>query len=65
MTRGQQERSKILLQATLDILKECNEGMYVKNVFEVTAIWDEVEGDGYCLEHEIRSLIDDINYIKP
>jgi hypothetical protein len=48
-----EDRKTILLRATYDILKSCDEGPYVKNVFEQTAIWDEVECDGYCLMEEI------------
>ena len=51
------DRQRILLQATLDILNKCNEGMYVKNVMEVTAIWDEAECDGYCLRDEIEEIL--------
>lgn len=64
MNKEQQERTKILMQATLDILKKCNEGIYVKNVMEVSAIWDEAECDGYCLMEELEDLINEINNFK-
>lgn len=54
-----EDRRDILLRATLDILKKCDEGPYVKNVLEVTAIWDEAECDGYCLMGEIEDLLGD------
>ena len=60
MTQDQQERAKILLQAALDILEKCSETMYVRDVFEVTAIWDEAECDGYCLKDDIEILINEI-----
>lgn len=60
MTKEQQEQAKKLLQATLDILKQCDEGGYVKNVMEVTAVWDEIECDGYCLMEEVEVLIDEL-----
>ena len=60
MTEEQQERAKILLKATLDILNKCNEGIYVKNVMEVTATWDGTECDGNCLKEDVEYLIDDI-----
>ena len=56
-----QERATTLLQATLDILNKCDEGIYVKNVFEVTAIWDDAECDGYCLKNEIEELLEELN----
>ena len=61
MTKEQQERAKILMQAALDILNKCDEGIYVKNVMEVTAIWDEAECDGYCLKEELGQLMDEVN----
>lgn len=64
MNEEQQERAKILMQATLDILNKCNEGIYVKNVMEVTAIWDKAECDGYCLMEELEALINEINNFK-
>ena len=54
MTQEQQKRAKILMQAILDILNKCNKGGYVKNVMEVTAIWNEAECDGYCLRKELK-----------
>lgn len=60
MKKEQQERAKILLQATLDILKKCDEGTYIQNVMEVTAIWDEAECDGNCLKDDIEDLLDEI-----
>jgi len=49
-----EDRSLILLRATYDILKKCDEGGYVKNVMTTTAIWDDAECDGYCLMAEIK-----------
>ena len=40
---------------TRGILEKCNDSFYVLNVLEVTAVWDGVECDGFC-------LLDDINY---
>lgn len=50
-------RAKVLLKATLDILKKCDEGPYVKNVMSTTAIWDGVECDGGCLMEEIETFL--------
>ena len=59
MTHHQQEQSLKLLKATLDILKQCNESGYVKDVMEVTAIWDEAECDGKCLMEEVEALVEE------
>lgn len=64
MTKEQQERAKTLLQATSDILNKCDKGIYVKNVLEMTAVWDEAECDGLCLKEEIEFLIEEINNNK-
>jgi len=61
LTEEHQRQSLVLLQATLDILNKCDEGSYVKNVMETTAIWDDVECDGYCLKEEIEQLLEELN----
>lgn len=57
MNNSTYERAQVLLQATLDILKECHDGPYVKDVLSTTAIWDGVECDGRCLMEEIECLL--------
>lgn len=64
MNEYQKERQLVLLKATLDILKECNKGSYVKNVLETSAIWDEAECDGYCLMQEIEDLLIEVGHIN-
>ena len=54
-----EERAKILLKATHDILKKCKDSYYVLNALEVTAIWDEAECDGYCLMEDIENYFDE------
>jgi hypothetical protein len=51
------DRRDTLLRAAYDLLKECEEGLYVKDVMSTTAIWDEAECDGYCLMEEIGNLL--------
>lgn len=60
MNKQQENRAKILLKATHEILTKCNEAAYVQNVMSVTAIWDEVECDGNCLMEEIGELIEEM-----
>ena len=52
-----ENRKDILLRATYDILKKCDEGPYMKDVFEQTAIWDGAECDGMCLMEEIAEIL--------
>ena len=52
-----ENRKDILLRATYDILKKCDEGPYVKDVFGETAIWDDAECDGKCLMEEIGEIL--------
>lgn len=54
------ERAKVLLKATRDILKKCDDSFYVLNVLEVTAVWDGVECDGYCLKEEIDEFFEEL-----
>jgi len=53
------ERAKILLKATRDILEHCKDSFYVLNVLEVTAVWDGVECDGYCLKDDIDDFFEE------
>ena len=53
MKTNEEDRKTILLRATYDILKQCNDSYYVLSPFEVTAIWDDAVCDGYCLFDEI------------
>ena len=53
------ERAKILLRATKDILQKCDDSFYVLNALEVTAIWDGVECDGYCLKDDIDAWFEE------
>ncbi len=53
------KRAKILLKATRDILQKCDESPYVLNVLEVTAKWDGVMCDGYCLKDDIDAFFEE------
>lgn len=53
------ERAKILLQAMVDMMEKQNRTCYVQNIFELTAIWDEAECDGYCLYEEAKQLLEE------
>ena len=65
MTEEQKVRAKILMKATIDILKKCDEGMYVKNVLAVTAEWDGVECDGYYLKEDLEGLMEEVQDNAP
>lgn len=56
------ERMEILLNATLEILEKCEQGIYVKNVFEETAFYDGVDCDGFCLKEDIKMLLNPEEY---
>jgi hypothetical protein len=49
----QEDRATVLLKAVLEILNKCDQGPYVKDVFEQTAFYDEADCDGYCLRYDI------------
>ena len=49
------DRKIILLKATYELLKKCDEGPFVKNVMEETVFYDDTECDGYCLMEDIET----------
>lgn len=51
------ERAKILLKATLDLLQKQKESYYVLNLLEQTSFYDKAECDGYCLFDDIENFI--------
>jgi len=57
-TMDVENRKDVLLKATLDLLKKCDDGPYVRNILEETAIWDDAECDGFCLMEDIENLLE-------
>lgn len=55
-------RAIILLKATSDILKKVEKDHYAQVFFGKTAVWDDVECDGYCLMEEINDLLEEVGY---
>ena len=51
------ERAKVLLKATLDLLQKQKESHYVLNLLENTVFYDNAECDGYCLFDDIENLL--------
>ena len=46
-------RKDVLLRACYDLLKKCDEGIYMKNSLEQTVFYDEADCDGLCLMEDI------------
>lgn len=57
-TPEQIERAEILLTAMNDLLNKCRDSRVVENIFEQTAIWDDVECDGGCWHEEVKALLE-------
>jgi len=53
--------ARVLLKATYDLLKQCDDSFYVLNVLEQTTVYDGVECDGYCLMEDIETLMEEWN----
>lgn len=53
-----ENRTTVLLRATLEILNKCDEGPYVKDALTETAEYDGVECDGYCLKEDIEHYLE-------
>jgi hypothetical protein len=60
MDKNNQDRAKILLKATLDILTKCEESPVVLDVSSQTAFWDGTDCDGNCLREEIKEFLCDM-----
>jgi hypothetical protein len=58
ITKEQQEKSIILLEAVKQILDKTNTSYYVDSFFNFTAIYDDAECDGYCLYEDIKYLLE-------
>lgn len=43
----------------VDMMKQQEETCYVQNIFELTAIWDNAECDGYCWYEEAKELLEE------
>ena len=55
--KKENERAKVLLKATLDLLQKQKESHYVLNLLENTVFYDNVECDGYCLFDDIENFL--------
>lgn len=58
MTPDQIKRAKVLLTATKELLRLCDEGPFVKNALEETVFYDDAECDGNCLMEDIDHLLE-------
>ena len=52
------DNKKILLKAAYDLLKKCDEGIYVKNVLAEKVNYAGGEGDGYSLMIDIENELE-------
>ena len=53
--------AKVLLKATYDLLKKCDDSYYVLNVLEQLITYDGAECDGYCLMEDIKYFMEEWN----
>jgi len=51
-----EDRKITLLKAAYELLKKCDEGVYVKNTLEETIYYDNAECDGFCLMEDIAII---------
>ncbi len=65
ITNETNARAYVLLDATLQILKKCDEGPFVKDVFEQMAEYDGTDCDGICLMEDITNLLEDAGILVP
>lgn len=53
--------ARVLLKASYEIFKKCDDSSYVLNVLEQTTVYDGVECDGYCLMEDIEAFMEEWN----
>ena len=53
------KRAETWLKATYDILQKQKDSPYVLDILCTTAIWDNVECDGYCLQDDIVAWLEE------
>ena len=54
----QPDRKTILLKATYDLLKKCEESHYVLDALATTVKYDETNCDGHCLMEDIATELE-------
>ena len=64
LTDFQIQRAVELLKASGELLKQADEGIYVKDAMEITVMYDEAECDGNCLMEDIRLFFEEIENNK-
>ena len=55
-----QQRAKVLLKATLDLLQKQNESIYVLNLLAEDVMYDGSVLSGSCLKDDIEDLLDEL-----
>ena len=53
--------ARVLLKATCDLLKQCDDSYFVLNVLEQLVTYDGVVCDGYCLMEDIEAFMEEWN----
>jgi hypothetical protein len=54
-----EERAKILLKATLELLNKCDESIIIEDAMCMTVNYDDADCDGYCLRVDIENWLED------
>lgn len=53
-----EDRAIVLLKATLELLRKCDNSPYVLDVLGETAFYDGTDCDGYCLKDDIEHYLE-------
>lgn len=53
------QRARVLLKATLDLLKAAERNPYVEDVLSMLIYYDDADCDGYCLMEDIKNYFDE------
>jgi hypothetical protein len=55
-----EDRAKILLKATLELLNKCDESIIVEDPMCMTVYYDGTDCDGVCLRDDIENWLEEI-----
>ena len=54
-----EDRAKVLLKATLELLNKCDESNWVEDPMRMTVYYDETDCDGSCLRDDIEDWLEE------
>lgn len=60
-----EERARILLQATLELLNHCDDSTIIEDPMCMTVNYDGADCDGICLRDDIENWLEENKPVEP